>query len=167
MSGRGTLLNRADTAVCLIVLAVCAYLYYLTTTFEKVSDLLAQNISAGVFPTLVLTVIAVLALGLPLEHILHRRRGGDIDSERGERIKPMAYITAGLLVLLVFATPYAGTAAIMVGTCAALPLLWGERRIGMIVSFALLFPSLVAVLFVWVLGVQLEPGIIGLGLGPG
>lgn len=162
MTGRPALLNRADTIVGLIILAVCGYLYYLTTTFETVSDLLAQNISAGVFPTLVLAIIALLALGLPLEHILHRRRGGDIDSERGERIKPMAYLTAGLLVLLVFGTHYLGTIAIMVTACAALPLLWGERRLRLVVPFALLFPAAVAILFAGILGVQFEPGALGL-----
>ncbi len=162
MTGRPALLNRADTIVSLIVLAVCGYLYYLTTKFENVSDLLAQNIGPGVFPGLVLAIIAVLALGLPLEHILHRRRGGNIDSERGERIEPMAYLTAGLLVLLVLGTHYLGTIAIMVVASAALPPLWGERRLRLVVPFALLFPASVTILFAGILGVHFEPGALGL-----
>lgn len=156
---RQPLLHRVDSAVGLLLLAVCGYLYYLTTTFDEVAGLLAQNITPDFFPVLVLIVLAALTLGLPFEHILHRRRGDDIDSARREPVAPVAYQTAGLLVFLVLATPYIGTVAAICSVCLTLPLLWGERRLKLILPFAVLFPAAVFLLFAWILQVQFEPGI--------
>ena len=46
----------------------------------------------------------------------------------------------------------------MVVVCLALPMLWGERRLKVLIPFAVVFPGLVAFLFASVLGVHFEPG---------
>ncbi len=161
-AGPAPLLHRVDLVVTLILLSICGFLYYVTTGFESVADMLAQNIPPEFFPRLVLTVIVILTLGLPFEHILHRRRGDDIDSGRRKMVKPMAYFSAGLLVALVFAMPYLGTFLTMIAACFLVPLLWGERRIKLIVPFAVLFPSAVTLLFTQALKVYFEPGFFGI-----
>lgn len=158
------LLHRTDLAVSLIILAGCAALYYVTTTFEEVSNLLAQNIPPEFFPRLVLFLIAILAAALPFEHILHARRGENIDSDRSKRIRPMPYLTAALLVLLVVGMPYVGMLLAMVAVCILLPLLWGERRLRLILPFAVIFPLLVTLVFNRVLLVYFEPGLFGITL---
>jgi putative tricarboxylic transport membrane protein len=162
--GPDGLIHPVDLVITLVILAICGALYYVTTTFEEVSDLLAQNIPPEFFPRLVMLVIAILALGLPFEHLLQRRRGGDLDSGRSQRLRPMPYLTALLLVVLAFAMPYLGTLLTMILVCLLMPWLWGERRLHLIVPFALLFPLAVAVVFARVLRVYFEPGIFGISL---
>lgn len=158
------LIHPVDLTIMAIVLAICGALYYATTTFEEVSDLLAQNIPPEFFPRLVMLLIAILAIGLPFEHLLHRRRGTNLDSKRSQKLRPLPYLTALVLVLLGFAMPYLGTFLAMIVVCLILPWLWGERRVKLIVPFAVLFPIVVALVFNRVLGVYFEPGIFGIAL---
>ncbi|MDP2618697.1 MAG: tripartite tricarboxylate transporter TctB family protein [Hyphomicrobiales bacterium] len=160
--GQEGLVHRTDLVVSLVVLAICAFFYYVTTTFDEVSTLLSQNIPPEFFPRGVLIIIMIMALGLPFEHVLHRRRGEDIDSERSERVKRMPYLTTGLLFLIILAMPYVGTLICMIAICLTLPVLWGERRWRRIILFALLFPLAVAYVFDRVLLVQFEPGMLGI-----
>jgi putative tricarboxylic transport membrane protein len=162
--GQEGLVHRTDLIVTFVVLAICAFFYIATTTFEEVSNVLAQNVPPEFFPRWVLIIVAVIALGLPFEHVVHRRRGEDIDSERSERVKQMPYLTAGLLLLFILAMPYAGTLLSTIGICLTLPLLWGERRWRLIIPFALIFPLLVAYVFDRILLVQFEPGMFGITL---
>jgi len=159
-----SVIHTTDLVVALIILTICAILYYVTTTFEEVSDMLAQNVPPQFFPQLVLIIIAILTLGVPFEHLLHARRGENIDSERSDRIKRMPYFTAGLLIVLVLGIPYLGMLLAMVGVCLILPLLWGERRLKIIIPFAILFPLAVAYVFNKVLLVFFEPGVFGVAL---
>ena len=161
---RESVLHTTDLVVALIILAISGILYYVTTTFEEVSNLLAQNIPPEFFPQLVIIIIAILTLGVPFEHLLHKRRGDNIDSERSDRIKRMPYVTAGLLIAFVVGIPYLGMLLTMIGVCAVLPLLWGERRLKLIIPFAILFPLAVAYLFNKVLLVFFEPGVLGIAL---
>ena len=41
---RESVLHTTDLVVALIILAISGVLYYVTTTFDEVSNLLAQNI---------------------------------------------------------------------------------------------------------------------------
>lgn len=158
------LLHTTDLVVALIIFAICGILYYVTTTFDEVSALLAQNIPPEFFPQLIIIAIAILTLGVPFEHLLHKRRGQNIDSERSERVKRMPYFTAGLMILLVLGIPYLGMLLSMIGVCVLLPLLWGERRLKLIIPFAILFPLAIAYLFNKILLVYFEPGIFGISL---
>ncbi|MHA1152641.1 MAG: tripartite tricarboxylate transporter TctB family protein [Alphaproteobacteria bacterium] len=163
-SGPHGLIHPVDLVIMTIILSICGALYYVTTTFEEVSDLLAQNIPPEFFPRLVLLVIAILTLGLPFEHLFQRRRGNDLDSKRRKKLRPLVYLTASVLVFLALAMPYLGTFLLMIVVCLILPWLWGERRLRLIGLFAVLFPLAVALLFNRVLGVYFEPGIFGITL---
>jgi cytochrome c biogenesis factor len=162
--GQEKLVHPTDLVVTLVILAISAALYYVTTTFEEVSNLLAQNIPPEFFPRLVLIIIAILALALPFEHLLLRRRGSNIDSGRRQRIKRLPYLTGALLIVLILAMPYLGTLVTMIAVCLVLPVLWGERRVKFILPFALTFPLVVAFVFGRILLVHFEPGIFGITL---
>jgi len=156
-----SLVHRTDLVLTAIILAGCGALYYMTTTFEEVSLLLAQNISPEFFPRLLLWLIVVLAVFLPVEHrFLEKGRQG-LDKGRRERIKAKTVVTAGLLGGTVASMPWLGTYFSMILVCLLLPLLWGERRLKVVLPFAILFPTAVALLFTQVLRVYFEPGIVG------
>ncbi len=158
------LVHPVDLVIMIIILSICGALYYVTTSFEEVSEMLSQNIPPEFFPRLVMLLIAILALALPFEHLFQRRRGNDLDSKRRKKLRPLSYLTALVLVLLAFAMPYLGTFLTMIVVCLILPWLWGERRLRLIVPFAMLFPLAVTLVFNRVLGVYFEPGIFGITL---
>ena len=58
--GPGGLIHPVDLMIMTIILSICGALYYVTTTFEEVSNLLAQNIPPEFFPRLVMLVIGTL-----------------------------------------------------------------------------------------------------------
>ncbi|MGH6948109.1 MAG: tripartite tricarboxylate transporter TctB family protein [Kiloniellales bacterium] len=157
-SGFGALLHRTDLGLAAFILAFCAFLFYVTTTFEEVSNLFAQDIPPEFFPRLVLYFIVALTVWLPFEHISHKKRGEDIDSERAKKVRPMPYYTGLLLIGIVFFMPWLGTTLCMVATCVLLPILWGERRWKVILPFAILFPAVVTFVFNRLLLVYFQPG---------
>ena len=158
------LLHGVDLWLTLIILTVCGGLYYVTSGFDEVPQILAQNITPEWFPRLLIWIIVILALLLPIEHLFHVRGKKHLDEDRRHRIKPMAVATAGLLTLVVASMQWLGTYLTMILLCVALPLLWGERRLKVLLPFAIIFPTVVALLFTQVLKVYFEPGIFGLGL---
>ncbi len=158
------LVHPVDTVIMAIILSICGALYYVTMSFDKVSDMLSQNIPPEFFPRFVMLLIAILALALPFEHLFQRRRGNDLDSKRRKKLRPLPYWTALVLVLLRFAMPHLGTFLAMIVVCLILPWLWGERRWKLILPFAVLFPLAVTLVFNRILGVYFEPGIFGIAL---
>lgn len=158
------LIHRTDLWVTVIILAFCGAAYYVTTTFDAVPELLAQNIPPEWFPRLLIWTIVVLTLALPFEHRFLERRGEGLDEDRGDRIRPIAVSTAVLLCLVVASISVIGTVYAMVLVCIALPVMWGERRWKMLVPYVLLFPAIVALIFTQLLKVFFEPGLFGLDL---
>ena len=155
------MINRTDLVVSLILLAVCGVLYYVTSTFDEVSPLFSQDVPPERFPRMLLWIIVGLALVLPFEQALRGNRGTVLDKARSEPIRPIVYVTAAFLVLVVAAIKVIGTFLVLMTVCLGLPLLWNERRWKIIVPFVLVFPALVMVLFGHVLGVYFEPGLLG------
>lgn len=158
------MINRTDLGVSLVLLAVCGVLYYVTSTFDEVSPMFAQDVPPERFPRMLLWIIGGLALVLPFEQALRGNRGAVLDKARSERIHPVAYVTAGFLVAAVAVIQWIGTFLVLVTVCLGLPLLWNERRWKIIVPFVLLFPAAVLMLFGHVLGVYFEPGVLGVKL---
>jgi putative tricarboxylic transport membrane protein len=156
------MINRTDLVVGLALVAVCGVLYYVTSTFEEVAPLFAQDVPPERFPRMLLWVIGGLALVLPFEQALRGNRGAVLDKARSEPIHPVAYVTAGFLVIAVVAIQWIGTFLVLLIVCLGLPLLWNERRWKIIVPFVLVFPALVMVLFGRVLGVAFETGALGI-----
>lgn len=155
-----TLVHPTDLGLALFILAVCAYLYWVTTGFEQVSALFAQDVGPEFFPRLLLWTIGVLTLALPFEHLFLEQKRKGIDKDRKHRIEPMAFVTAGLLVATVASILWLGTVLSMVAICVLLPLLWGERRLKVLIPFAVIFPACITLLFAYVLGVHFEPGVL-------
>ena len=157
-----SLIHLTDLRLALFILAVCAYLYWVTTGFERVPDMFAQDVGPEFFPQLLLWTIAVLTLALPFEHLFLEEKRKGLDEDRKHRIEPMAYVTAGLLIATVASIPWLGSILSMVAVCVLLPLLWGERRPKVLVPFAVLFPAFITLLFAYLLGVHFEPGVLNI-----
>lgn len=155
------LIHRVDLIVALIIVVVCALLFWRTFAFASVPEMLAQGVQPTMFPRLLLIVIAAMALYLPFEHRKLQKQGKDIDSERRSRPQPIVYITAAALVIGVGIMPWLGTYLALIILSAALPLLWGERRYLIIVPYALLLPTAIVWLFAGLLQVSFLPGIVG------
>ena len=151
-----------DLVVSLIILTGVAFLYYETTLFDEVSPMFAQNIQPSMYPQILLTIIAVLSLFLPFEHILLARKGKDIDKNRTDGIHPTTLMTMGFLVVIVIAAETLGMLLTMITICLLMPRLWGQRKVIPVLLFAAIFPIVVVLVFSKLLSVYFEPGIFGL-----
>jgi putative tricarboxylic transport membrane protein len=158
------LIHGTDLMVAAILLALCAWLYYLTSTFEEVAALFSQDVPPEFLPRLLIWIIVVLSLLLPFEHLLKPHGRAHFDKARSKPIATMAYVTAGLLALLVLSIEVIGTYFAIIAVCLLLPVLWGERRWKIVIPYALVFATAVMLLFSTVLGVYFEPGLVGIDL---
>lgn len=154
-------LHRADLVLALVVLAICAFLWWDTTTWDRIPASLAQNAPPTVFPRLMLGAIIIMALFLPFEASMKPDGGADIDKEREEAPRPIVFITAAVIIAVVALTDFLGSLLAMVVVAALVPLLWGERRFVAVAIFAVALPLAVASLFAGVLEVNLVPGLTG------
>lgn len=153
--------HKIDLAVTAVIVALCAFLFWDTTTFEKVPPSLAQNVPPTLFPRLLLLVIVVMALLLPFEHVQKRAQGIDLEAARSIWIKPITFVTALVLLGVVAIMPWLGTLPALIVSCALLPVLWGERRWWLIALYAIAFPLALTYVFVAGLEVNFIPGIVG------
>ncbi|MEE8515441.1 MAG: tripartite tricarboxylate transporter TctB family protein [Alphaproteobacteria bacterium] len=153
-------LHRTDLWIALVLFAICGALFYETTRWETVMPSLSQNIPPTFFPRLVLGAIVVFTLLLPCESYFAAKRGVNLDEGRADRIEPITWITAAVLVAIVAIMPWLGTLLTMVLASVGLPILWGERRPVVIALFAVLFPLIVTVLFTEGLKVYFLPGLL-------
>ncbi len=156
-----SLIHWTDFRLAVMIYVICAVLYYVTSTFEEVSPLLTQNIPPEWFPRLLIWTIVALTLILPFEHRFLEHGAAELDKGRSDRIKPMAMVTVCLLLVTVSSVLLFGTALAMLVVCIGLPLLWGERRLKVLVPYVILFPAAVTFLFTQVLKVYFEPGAFG------
>ncbi len=157
--GFSSLVHRTDLTLAAVILAVCGILYYLTTRFEKVPALMSQNIPPEWFPRILIWVIVLLTVIIPFEHLMHKKGKKHLDEDRSARIKPISIYSAILLCCIVVSMPWLGTFITLILICTLMPILWGEKRVKVLLPFAVIFPALVALLFTKVLGVFFEPGI--------
>jgi len=159
-----SLVHGPDLVLTVIILAFCGLVYSWTSEFEEVPQILAQNLPPEWFPQLLLWTIIVLTLSLPFEHLFLKAGKKELDEDRKAKVQPIAIITALLLFGIVVMFETLGTIISMILVCILLPLLWGERRIKMIFSFAIIFPLIVAFVFSNLLKVYFEPGILAVFL---
>lgn len=155
-------LHRTDLVLALILLAICGFLWWDTTTFAKIPDSLAQNAPPTVFPRLMLGAIIIMSLLLPFEHLLKADGGEDIDRGREEAPKPIVFVTAAVILAVVALTPWLGSFLAMVAVTAIVPWLWGERRYLRIAAFSIGLSIAVWVIFAMLLEVNLVLGIPGM-----
>jgi hypothetical protein len=140
-----------DVIVGACVLVFCGAAYAVTLTFEEAPAALAQNVQPATFPRLAISVIAVLSAVLMA---LSFRLPTKI-------LKPLPAtvpVSAAVMVGFVAAFGLLGFLPAMILLCVGLPLIWGERRWGLIAAYAMLFPAVIYGLFAVVLGVHFDPG---------
>jgi putative tricarboxylic transport membrane protein len=153
-------LHPTDLWITGILLVICGLLFYETSTWETVAPVLSQNIPPTFFPRLVLGIIVFFTLILPFESYYAAKQGTDLDEDRSDKVERITFITAGGLLFVVILSEWLGTDLSMVLACVLLPMLWGERRIKIIIPFAIIFPLAVRIVFVELLNVHFLPGIL-------
>lgn len=156
------LVHGVDLAVAAVLLAIAGWVYYETTKFEEVAALFAQDVPPEFLPRLLIWTIVVLSLLLPFEHLLKPGGRAHFHDARSRPIAGMAYKSAALLTLIVLSVKWASAYIALILACVALPVLWGERRWKILVPYALVFPTIVMLLFSRLLGVYFEPGLLGI-----
>ena len=156
-------INLADLWVAAIIMALVALLWTHTAYWDDPSVLAAENIAPTLFPRICLALIAIMTLFLPFEQYLQGERGKALDNDRSTPTKPITYATAALMVAIAASMEWMGSVLVIVLICIALPLLWGERRMKLLIPYVLLFPPVVILLFKILFKVNFEPGILGLG----
>ncbi|MDX1542231.1 MAG: tripartite tricarboxylate transporter TctB family protein [Geminicoccaceae bacterium] len=139
-----------DLMVGLAILVFCGVAYGVTLTFDRAPAALAQNVQPATFPRLVIIVIAVLTVIMMVS-------SRALPPTHRAPIKPMVFASAGVMVAFVLGFAWLGILPAMILLCLGLPLLWGERRLALVVPFAVVFPTLVYLLFAEVLEVYFEP----------
>ncbi|MGI9421478.1 MAG: tripartite tricarboxylate transporter TctB family protein, partial [Geminicoccaceae bacterium] len=141
---------------------LCCGLYYVTTSFPEPPLFLGENVLPAEFPRLLLWIIGILALTLPFEHLLEKKRHPMIRKSRSAPIGWAIWATIGLLLIILLLAPAIGMIATILVSSLAIPVLWGERRWVPLILYAVAFTALVTYIFAVVLRVYFEPGLFGL-----
>lgn len=137
-------------AIVVIIASIIAY--WISTTFDDVPSALSQGVPPESYPQLLLGFMIFLCGVLFFES---RAR-----PEKAKKpIKPIVYYTAAILVVAALSIEWLGIVGAMVIVCAALPLLWKDRRYKAVGLFVILLPVIVYQLFHGVLEVQFPLGI--------
>ena len=139
-----------DAVVGAAILAFCLATYLVTLTFKEAPAVIAQNVQPATFPRMVLLVMAVLA-GIIM--FLSFRA----PDQQLKKFKPMLWPSAAIMPGFVLAFQFLGILPAMILLCFFLPLLWGERRLKLIVPYSIVFPAAIYLLFAVVLKVHFEP----------
>lgn len=161
-SNLGALLNKKDTIIALLMIALIGFLWFETTKFEKVPDLFSNNIPPEMFPQILLIIILGMILIIPFEHIFLKKNGKNIDAGRDKHIEKSTLGTMVILSTIVASSQILGAAITIIAISIALPLYWGEKRLKVLLPYIIGFPLFVIILFNIVLGVHFEPGLLEL-----
>ena len=161
-SNLGALLNKKDTIIALLIIALIGFLWFETTKFEKVPDLFSNNIPPEMFPQILLIIILGMILIIPFEHIFLKKNGKNIDAGRDKPIEKSTLGTMVILSTIVASSQILGAAITIIAISIALPLYWGEKRLKVLLPYIIGFPLFVIILFNIVLGVHFEPGLLEL-----
>lgn len=132
------------------VLLFCFAAYLVTLTFKEAPPALAQNVQPATFPRLVLGVMTVLATVI----IVMSFR---LPDKQSKPIHLMVWPSAAVMIGFVIAFDILGILPAMMLLCFGLPILWGERRLYLIIPYAIIFPLAIYGLFAIVLRVHFEP----------
>ena len=160
---RGHFINTTDLWVAVIILGGVAGLWYHSTLWGDIPGFVQRGLAPSLFPRIWLALIAILALFLPFEQYLQGERGKDLDKDRSKPVKPIAYLTMAVMVPLSASMEWLGSAAVIVLISVCLPLIWGERRLSILIPYVIIFPPAVMFLFKVAFKVNFEPGVLGIG----
>lgn len=158
------MLDGVDAILALVLIAICAFFYWLAGDFPVPGLFLGDNVLPEQFPRMLLVTIGIFALLLPFEHKLELDRWPLIRKARSAPIGGTTFATMGFVLVLVGLGEWMGTILTIFFAAAGLPILWGERRWLLIAIYAVVFTSIVTYLFSIVLSVYFVPGVFGLTL---
>ena len=146
-SNLGALLNKKDTVIAILMIALIGFLWFETTEFEKVPDLFSNNIPPEMFPQILLIIILGMILIIPFEHIFLKKNGKNIDSGRDKPIERSTIGTMVILSTIVASSQILGAAITIIAISIALPIYWGEKRLKVLIPYIIGFPLFVIILF--------------------
>lgn len=148
-----------DSVAGTVLLVLCAALWYATTSFDSDPMGMITGMPATAMPRLVIGVIAILSLVLTVQGMAK-----DNDSRFGA-VAWQVPVTAVFLGIVAVSLSTIGLPIGFFLVCSILPVLWGDRRYGPILIFALAMPAAIYIVFQLLLSVQLPLGPLGaLGL---
>ncbi len=139
-----------DAIAGVAFLVFCLAAWLVTLTFKEAPAVIAQNVQPATFPRMVLLVMAVLAGVVILQSF---RKPG----KKAKALKAIFWPSAAFMPGFIIAFDLIGILPAMMLLCIFLPLVWGERRLAIIIPYSILFPGAVYFLFVVVLKVHFEP----------
>lgn len=145
--------GHRDLVLGIVILGVCALLYYETTNFDAVPRSLSQNVPAHFFPRLLIYVVVFLT-------ILMMVQGWRKAPERRLSLPPVTLATILFVVVGIALIHWIGVLASVALLSVALPLLWGARNPGAIALYAVLLPASLYVLFTLVMQVRFPTGML-------
>ena len=159
-SNLGALFNKNDTIIAALMIGIIAFLWFVTTQFEKVPDLFSNNIPPEMFPQILLIIILGMVLVIPFEHIFLKKSGKNIDDSRKNPVAKSTIGTMIILSLIVTFSQVLGATLTIITISIALPIYWGEKRLKVLIPYVIGFPLFVILLFNITLGVHFEPGLL-------
>jgi putative tricarboxylic transport membrane protein len=159
-SNLGALFNKNDTIIAALMIGIIAFLWFVTTKFEKVPDLFSNNIPPEMFPQILLMIILGMVLVIPFEHIFLKKSGKNIDDSRKNPVAKSTIGTMIILSLIVTFSQVLGATLTIITISIALPIYWGEKRLKVLIPYVIGFPLFVILLFNITLGVHFEPGLL-------
>lgn len=160
--GPSSLVDRFDAVLALVLILACGLLYYETTGFDRPAMFLGDNVLPEEFPRMLLWLIGALALALPFEHLLERKRHPLIREARSAAIGFTTWATIALLMVILAFAPTIGTILTILVSSLVVPVLWGERRWWLLIVYSIGFTAVVTYIFAVVLRVYFEPGLFGI-----
>lgn len=152
-------IHPVDVIVTVVILAVCAFLYWQTTIFAAVPSMLGDYMLPQDFPRLLIWSIGLLALMLPFERAWMAKAGVEPEEDEAP-LQPIAYLTAAFMIGIVFVMPWLGTLITVFLIAAVMPSMWGEQRRLARILFAILTPLSIYILFEVFFRVRLIPGLL-------
>jgi len=145
--------SRTDRWVGIVTLGFCAAVLALTFRFDEVPVSLMQGLGAELFPRLVIVTMAVLAVMIVL--------GVGVSAlAPPPPIPPMVWQTGAVTVAFMAAVELAGMWIACLAFLIGLGRLWGERSLLRLAASALALTGALYLLFVRVLGVTFQPGLL-------
>ena len=159
-SNLGALFNKNDTIIAALMISIIAFLWFITTKFEKVPDLFSNNIPPEMFPQILLMIILGMVLVIPFEHIFLKKSGKNIDDSRKNPVAKSTIGTMIILSLIVTFSQVLGATLTIITISIAPPIYWGEKRLKVLIPYVIGFPLFVILLFNITLGVHFEPGLL-------
>jgi len=144
-------MTHHDTIAGFALLAICAFVFWLTLGFSEPPSMLSQNVPPTFFPRLVLSAIALMSALLILLGLRKKR-------VPGSPIPAVVWVTACFIVIAGALMTYLGTLVTLSLVGLILPRIWGERRWHLIVALAIGLPAGIYVVFSVLLDVRFPLG---------